>query len=336
MKRQNEQIQTQKRRTSSVSISHKAANGGNDDLTAQLTAKANTIDSLTLDLSNTRHEANARITALEASLAAAESASKAAEAERDAARMRAGTSKQPSTDEVISTEETPASSDATENLDLAAALSAAAAAAARATALEKKIEALTALHRDTDSRNSTQLAARTKDADRARQEAADLRARLREMSNENARIRGRASNNAYESAADLGEMDEVDLNERGFLDAREAANLLGRGAEQAYGALSNVFSAFSGGGGAPADPGRRRSSARATGRPSLDVGTDDGLQDFDEDEFDESAFRAAQEDEARKRLERVRDAKRKLEDWRGWRVDMVEVRGGVQAGVFDV
>jgi len=318
-----------------VSIGQKVGNGGTDDLAAQLASKTNTIDSLTLDLSNSRHESNARIASLEASLAAAESASQAAEAERNAARLQAATGRQVATDEAIMTDEKPAPSDATESPELAAALSAATAAAARATALEKKIEALTALHRDTDSRSSTQLAARTKDADRARQEAADLRARLREMSNENARIRGRASNNAYDLPADLGEMDDVDLNERGFLDTREAANLLGRGAEQAYGALSNVFSAFSGGG-TPAGPGRRRSSVRAVGRPSLDAGTDDGLQDFDEDEFDESAFRAAQEDEAKKRLERVRDAKRKLPDWRGWRVDMVEVRGGTQAGVFDV
>lgn len=309
-----------------------------NDLSAQLSAKTNTIDSLTLELSNLRHETNTRIESLEASLAAAESAARAAEAERDAAAAQASASNDVSKAPAAASDK-PVSdnskSDTSLHSELTAAQSASAAAVARATALEKKIEALTALHRDADARNATQLASRTKDADRARREAAELRARLRELSSENARMRGGGAGGQDSLAADLGEMDDVDLNERGLLERRESGNLLGRGAEQAYGALTNVFNAFAGGGN-PTLSVRRRSSARAKGRPSLDAGTDDGLQDFDDDEFDESAFRAAQEEEAKKRLERVREAKRKLNDWRGWRVDMVEVRGGVQAGVFDV
>ena len=51
--------------------------------------------------------------------------------------------------------------------------------------------------------------------------------------------------------------------------------------------------------------------------------------------FDEEAFRAAKEEEDRKRIERVREVKRGLERWKGWKVDIVDVRAGM-GGVFDV
>lgn len=68
----------------------------------------------------------------------------------------------------------------------------------------------------------------------------------------------------------------------------------------------------------------------------------EGEGDDDDDfVFDEDAFRKAREEEDRRRLERVREVKRGLVDWRGWRVDMVEVCGGGGAAlgggsVFDV
>ena len=76
--------------------------------------------------------------------------------------------------------------------------------------------------------------------------------------------------------------------------------------------------------------------------------------DHDEDDtkdmiaFDEDGFRRAQEDEAKRRVERVRETKRKLKDWIGWRLDLVDARmmmatgGGVGGGhggsgeIFDV
>ena len=59
--------------------------------------------------------------------------------------------------------------------------------------------------------------------------------------------------------------------------------------------------------------------------------TDDVGADMDAD-FDESAFRAAQEEEARRRVERIREVKRGLTAWKGWRVDLVGERGTVNAG----
>lgn len=95
-------------------------------------------------------------------------------------------------------------------------------------------------------------------------------------------------------------------------------------------AIQNILSTFRGGnanetgrsfpGGAPAPPGAARAS----------------LDFMDEDAFDEGAFAAAQEAEAKARLERVKEVKRGLGAWKGWKVDMVDVRGGAMAGVFDV
>ncbi len=81
--------------------------------------------------------------------------------------------------------------------------------------------------------------------------------------------------------------------------------------------LSSGFNAFTGGG------QRERSGS---------------LLSDDEDGFDEEAFRQAQEEEGRKRLERVREVKRGLKEWEGWRMDIVDVRvGGGGAGeIFDV
>ncbi|KAL4981082.1 hypothetical protein BDW66DRAFT_146853 [Aspergillus desertorum] len=54
-----------------------------------------------------------------------------------------------------------------------------------------------------------------------------------------------------------------------------------------------------------------------------------------EDEFDEAEFARAQaEEEARKRVEWVREIKRQLRNWKGWRLDLVDSRAGAEgAGV---
>ncbi|CAK7274013.1 hypothetical protein SEPCBS57363_005944 [Sporothrix epigloea] len=61
---------------------------------------------------------------------------------------------------------------------------------------------------------------------------------------------------------------------------------------------------------------------------------DDGFLDDNGDmDFDEDAFRRAQEEEARQRLERVRETKRTLKNWDGWRLDLVESRQGGAEGI---
>ncbi|KAK5116963.1 hypothetical protein LTR62_006684 [Meristemomyces frigidus] len=51
-----------------------------------------------------------------------------------------------------------------------------------------------------------------------------------------------------------------------------------------------------------------------------------GLLEDDDDNFDADAFRLAQEEEAKRRIERVKEIKRGLDGWKGWRVDFVEQR----------
>ncbi|KAL4800238.1 hypothetical protein BDV19DRAFT_353719 [Aspergillus venezuelensis] len=66
-------------------------------------------------------------------------------------------------------------------------------------------------------------------------------------------------------------------------------------------------------------------------RGSLELLSEENL----EDEFDEAEFARAQaEEEARKRVEWVREIKKQLRDWKGWRLDLVDSRAGAEgAGV---
>ncbi|KAJ5793297.1 uncharacterized protein N7503_009275 [Penicillium pulvis] len=98
--------------------------------------------------------------------------------------------------------------------------------------------------------------------------------------------------------------------------------------------LSSGFAAFTGGN----NPNRARAGSSNPPHPhgpatrgSLELLSEENL----EDEFDEAEFRRAQaEEEARKRVEWVREIKRKLRDWNSWRLDLVDSRAGAEgAGV---
>lgn len=90
----------------------------------------------------------------------------------------------------------------------------------------------------------------------------------------------------------------------------------------------------------PHAPPHRRSDAASQARPSADTQQHirkESLASLDSLDFDidEDAFRAAQEEESKRRIERVREIKRGLGAYKGWRVDLVDVRVGM-GGVFDV
>ena len=70
-------------------------------------------------------------------------------------------------------------------------------------------------------------------------------------------------------------------------------------------------------------------NAKALAQPRGRVGSLDSLEELD---FDEDAFRLAQEEEGRRRIERVKEVKRGLGKWKGWRVDIVDVRAGLGGG----
>lgn len=74
---------------------------------------------------------------------------------------------------------------------------------------------------------------------------------------------------------------------------------------------------------------------------AADAGDREGLLEEEDDdlEFDEDAFRLAQQEDAKRRLERVRETKRGLVAFRGFRIDLVEARrvgGGGLGEIFDV
>ncbi|KIW25738.1 uncharacterized protein PV07_08894 [Cladophialophora immunda] len=86
-----------------------------------------------------------------------------------------------------------------------------------------------------------------------------------------------------------------------------------------------------------------RASTTSPGSQQNRPRNDSLLQEFDDDDeaFDEHAFaRAQKEEEARKMVEHVREVKRGLKQWAGWRLDLVEARrAGVGVGygeIFDL
>lgn len=96
--------------------------------------------------------------------------------------------------------------------------------------------------------------------------------------------------------------------------------------------LSSGLAAFTGGntyGNRARAPSNKQHPPAARG--SLELLSE---ENFD-DEFDEAEFARAQaEEEARKRVEWVREIKKKLKDWHGWRLDLVDSRAGAEgAGV---
>lgn len=137
----------------------------------------------------------------------------------------------------------------------------------------------------------------------------------------------------HESAADAGAnaFDDVDLV-GGRPDHARRRSMATQQHSSFSTVLSSGFAAFTGGG--------NRSRAGSSNPPhphppatrgSLELLSEENL----EDEFDEAEFARAQaEEEARKRVEWVREIKRKLRDWKGWRLDLVDSRAGAEgAGV---
>jgi hypothetical protein len=251
----------------------------------------------------------------------------------------------------------------------------ASASAARIAALEKKAETLTTLHKEAEARHQSRVealvtenakikrdatsrshrtasAAQGVDADDAVLEdledesRAELERRIRALEEENSdlkrgmwRDRRREMQPGMHDGGDGSNgFDEVDLSSGGgFLGSpvgrRGSTRSPYRGTSTFSDVLNSGISAFTGQS-SPAMGRRRGESAAGVGGPrKASLGL---LEDEDEFAFDEDAFRKAQEEEGRKRIERVREVTRGLEGWRGWRVDLVDVRGGVGAGVFDV
>jgi hypothetical protein len=237
---------------------------------------------------------------------------------------------------------------------------------------EKKVLTLTTLHKEHDIRSQ----ALKREREKADKEASDLRHRLANIENENLRMREereRLRKREAQGVDDEG-VDELENEERQRLEAKvrdlEAENFeLRRGVwkerrSQIDGEESGVtspgakFTDIDLGG---MSPSRRRSIAGGGAAKGLGdlfansfsaftgavAGTAGGLggphasdepllEDDSEMDFDEEAFRLAQEEEAKRRIERIKEIKRALSDWKGWRLDLVETRRAGGEGVGEI
>ena len=213
----------------------------------------------------------------------------------------------------------------------------------KATALEKKNNALTTLHRESDSRSQ----ARSRESEKFEKEAAQLRTRLGLLENENGRLRDeRDRAKRREAAGDGDGVDELEDEERKALERKvrgleEELHELRSGAWRERRKELSVPDGPGSPGGKFDDvdlgPSPLRGGMAMGGITGVISGgfnaltgaaSGDALLDDDEEGFDDEAFARAQEEEAMRRVEMVKEIKRGLKEWEGWRIDLVEMRRG--------
>lgn len=229
-------------------------------------------------------------------------------------------------------------------------------------ALEKKVATLATLHKEHDAR----FQAQKRDREKLDKEASELRARLAGVDNENSRLREereRLSKRHAEGIDDDG-VDELENEERQRLE-KKVRELEGEVHELRRGVWRERRKDLDGEEAGATSPGARFTDVDLSGgmsptrRRSMHQGrgfgdfitsglnaitganagpaADDALLDDDEDmDFDEDAFRLAQEEEGKKRIERIKEVKRSLKNWEGWRLDLVENRRGGGEGVGEI
>lgn len=216
-----------------------------------------------------------------------------------------------------------------------------------ADALEKKVVSLELLHKEDES----QIIRLQKDLAEVKNETVDLKNKLQKSEAEALRLS--KQENQDRGGTDNDNLDELEDEERKKLEARirqlESENSdLQRGIWQerrremqppmddGTGQFTNV----------PLSPSTARKQGgfgdffttglnALTGGGSHEHQDDDGFLDDDED-FDEDAFRKAQEETAKARIERIKEIKRGLKNWEGWRLDLVEGRRGGGEGLGEI
>ncbi|KAL3422494.1 hypothetical protein PVAG01_06650 [Phlyctema vagabunda] len=372
LQRQNSQLQVQSSRTTrhgsspSVSMAHAPA-----DLEAELASKSSTIESMEIEISNLRAQLERvasgstvekeQIAALEDKLARSERSAVRSQQElgdlkknldRTTEKAVKEGSERISAETKLKTLEREAEEAKSSGEELQKKID----------ALEKKVSTLTTLHKEHDARSQAQKREREK----VDKEAADLRARLAAAENENLRMkeeRERIKKRDAQGIDDAG-VDELEDEERERLekkvrDLEAEIHELRRGVwRDRRGQIEGEESGLTSPGARFTDvdlggmsPDRRRSSGHPQQHPSRGLsdyltsgfnaitgaGQEDALLEDDELlDFDEDAFRAAQQEEASKRLERVKEIKRGLKEWQGWRLDLVEHRRGGGEGIGEI
>ncbi|KAI0008114.1 hypothetical protein F4779DRAFT_467298 [Xylariaceae sp. FL0662B] len=366
LQRQNSQLQSAatKRHGASPSISMTSPPS---ELQAQLASKSATIETMELEISRLRAQAERQssaggthqeqIVALEEKLARAEQA--AMKAQRELADLKRNLER---TTERAVKEGSERTSAETKLRNLERETEELRGEKAeldkKAEALEKKVAALGNLHKENDSRSS----ALRKEKERAEKEAQEANAKIERLEAENLRLRKK---DAAEGGGDDDGVDELENEERQRMekkirDLESEVYDLRRGIwhqrrkEMETGAGEDLTSPTGGFtnidlGGGMVSPTTAKKGTKgfgdffSSGISALTGATPDEKDGFLEDddlEFDEEAFRRAQEEDAKRRLERIKDIKRSLKNWEGWRLDLVDARrggGGYGAGeIFEI
>ena len=235
----------------------------------------------------------------------------------------------------------------------------------RVETLEKKLAALTTLHKESDGRRQVG----ERDRERVEKEAAELKRRLAGIENDNLRLREEKERLKKREAGGIDDdgVDELEDEERKRLEDKvrgleseifELRRGVWRdkrrdlsGPEDEDGPISpgSKFDEIDLTGGSPffrraslvASRGQGFTNALSNGFNAITGGgrhESQDLLDGMDDGFDEEAFRLAQEEESRKRIEKVREVKRGLKDWESWRMDIVDckIAGGGTGEIFDV
>ncbi|KAI1362886.1 hypothetical protein F5Y08DRAFT_310873 [Xylaria arbuscula] len=360
LQRQNTQLQSAatKRHGSSPSL---ATATPADELQAQLESKSATIETMELEISRLRAQAERQATAggtdreqivaLEEKLARSEQA--AMKAQRELTDLKRNLER---TTERVVKEGSARSSAETKSHSLERSLEQATTEKAelekKVEALEKKVLALGNLHKENDSRSTTLR----KDKERAEKEAQEAQAKIEKLEAENLRLRKK---DAAEGGGDDEGMDELESEERQRMEKKirdlEAENYdLRRGIwhqrrrDMEPGAEGDFTNIDLNNG--PLSPNSTRKASNkgfsdylTSGINALAGVTPEDHDEFLEDddmEFDEEAFKRAQQEDAKRRLERIKDLKRGLKNWEGWRLDLVDGRrggGGYGAGeIFEI
>lgn len=347
LKRENANLQASSKRRSSTLKEVKEDSASSE----QLKAKTAAVEALELEVSKLKHastEAEGKTKELETKLKTSEDAGDASRKQLEELRTMLDSRATTGEKGVDASEDADSRArDAEARLSLLTSdvelhKKAAADAQGRVTTLEKKIATLEKLHKSTSANGGRPPMRKSVDGDSGGveeledEERRQLQARVRELESEvfelrrgvwrdtRAGLQGEMEDDATSTARSPGAFSDVDLSQGPYGGHGKSRRQSGGGVAQAFG-FQNVISAFTGQQGGPAQ--HRRGLSKG-----------DGLLDEEDDdmEFDEEAFRKAQEEEAQARIERVREVKRGLSGWKGWKVDLVELRGGEQAGVFDV
>lgn len=235
----------------------------------------------------------------------------------------------------------------------------------RVETLEKKLAALTTLHKESDGRRQ----AGERDREKLERDTTELRKQLASAENENSRFREDKEHSKKRdfSGIDDDGVDELEDEERRRLEDKvrglesevfdlrrgvwrdRRKNLSGTDVNDGPSSPASKFDDVDLTGGSTLFRRQSHSTNRSQGFTNVlssgfNAITGGGRQESQDlldgldDGFDEDAFRLAQEEELRKRVERVREVKRALKDWEGWRMDVVDARvgGGGMGEIFDV